>query len=135
MELVLDANILFSALIKEGITRELMLADEIVLFTPEYIINEFLEHIGEIAKKTHVEKHALIDFLKILFKESNINIIPLDEIRSFIVDAKKISPDPDDVLYFAAAIRIRCGIWSNDKKLKNQEQIPVYSTHDLKNIF
>jgi predicted nucleic acid-binding protein len=51
------------------------------------------------------------------------------------VDAKKISPDPDDVLYFAAAIRIRCGIWSNDKKLKNQEQIPVYSTHDLKNIF
>ena len=52
MELVVDANILFSALINEGTTRELMLNDELVLFAPEYIIDEFLEHIIELERKT-----------------------------------------------------------------------------------
>jgi predicted nucleic acid-binding protein len=72
MELVLDANILFSALIKEGITRELMLADEIVLFTPEYIINEFLEHIGEIAKKPMSKNMLLLTFSKYCLKNQTL---------------------------------------------------------------
>lgn len=41
MELILDANILFSALIKSGLTRELMLNNELVLYAPEFMIDEF----------------------------------------------------------------------------------------------
>ena len=50
-------------------------------------------------------------------------------------EAEKITPDKKDVLYFALALKLRCGIWSNDKKLKTQNKIKIYSTEDLlKNI-
>ena len=59
MELVVDANILFSALIKSGITRELMVNDEILLYTPEYLIKELFEHIEELRDKTHADTFKL----------------------------------------------------------------------------
>lgn len=51
MELVVYANILVSGLLKDGITRELMLNNYISLYTSELIFEEFFEHIGELAKK------------------------------------------------------------------------------------
>jgi predicted nucleic acid-binding protein len=45
--------------------------------------------------------------------------------------AKKICPDPKDAFYFAAALKLNCAIWSNDKELKNQNYVKVYSTSDL----
>ncbi len=38
MDLVVDANILFAALIKKGITSELFFEDELYLITPEFIL-------------------------------------------------------------------------------------------------
>jgi len=46
-------------------------------------------------------------------------IISKNEVKTFIKKAEQISPDPDDVLYFATALKLNCGIWSNDKELKN----------------
>ena len=37
-------------------------------------------------------------------------------------------------MYFALALKLNCGIWSNDKKLKNQDKVKVYSTEDLLKI-
>ncbi len=71
------------------------------------------------------------DLAEILIVESGLKIITKDEVRSFIDLAEKISPDPDDVLYFATALKLDCGIWSNDKELKNQNHVKVYSTSDL----
>ena len=45
--------------------------------------------------------------------------------------AEKITPDPNDAEYFALALKLGCGIWSNDKKLKEQDKIKIYSTSDL----
>ena len=36
MDIVIDTNVIFSGLIKDGITRELLLMDEIHLMVPEY---------------------------------------------------------------------------------------------------
>ncbi|MEA2054296.1 MAG: PIN domain-containing protein [Candidatus Thermoplasmatota archaeon] len=131
MELVVDANILFSALIKESTTRELMLNDELLLRTPEFILGEFLGHIDELEKKTHARKGMLKEKIIELILQSDINIIPKDELRSFIGKAKSISPDPDDFMYFAVALKLNCAIWSNDKELKKQSIVMIYSTEDL----
>ncbi|MBT5021736.1 hypothetical protein HOK51_08530 [Candidatus Woesearchaeota archaeon] len=48
--------------------------------------------------------------------------------------AKIICPDENDVDYFALALKLNCAIWSNDKKLKNQNSIIVYSTEELINL-
>ena len=35
------------------------------------------------------------------------------------------------MVYFALELKLNWGIWSNDKKLKEQNKVKVYSTEDL----
>ena len=131
MELVVDANILVSGLIKDGVTRELMLSNDLDLYTSEFIFIEFFKHIKELAKKADMELNDFRDYSEILVAEAGLKIITKEETGSFIDLADKISPDPDDAQYFATALKLNCAIWSNDKELKNQNQVKVYSTSDL----
>jgi len=131
MELVVDANILFSALIKSGITREFMVNDELLLYAPEHLINEFFEHIEELREKTHADTFKLQNEVQKLIYLSRLKIIPIREINPYVKTAKIISSDPEDILYFATALKMNCALWSNDKELKNQNQVKVYSTSDL----
>ena len=118
MKLIVDADILFSALIKNGATRELMLNDRLILYAPEFVFEEFLNHLNELEQKTQTEAYKLQDIAQMLITESDLKIVSLKEIKSYKEKARKISPDPNDVLYFATALKMNCGIWSNDKRLK-----------------
>ncbi|EFK96340.1 protein containing Nucleotide binding protein, PINc domain [sediment metagenome] len=129
MNLVIDANILFSLLIKEGKTIELLLDLSINLFTPEFIFTEFEKHKQEILKKTNRSEEEFDEILNIL--EEIITIVPSEEFKDFQEIAKGISPDPDDIMYFALALKLNCPIWTNDKKLKQQDKVKIYSTSDL----
>lgn len=130
MELVIDANVIFSALISTGgKTCDLLFSDEISLFAPEFLKEEFEKHKQEILLKS---KLAEVDFelaLSLIF--SRIKIIPGSEFGSFIQQAKEVCPDPNDAEYFALALKQGCPIWSNDKELKNQKNIKIYSTQEL----
>ena len=54
----------------------------------------------------------------------------------YVDEAEEISPDPDDVAYIALALKLKCGIWSQDKALKEkQNKVQVYSTEDLARMF
>ncbi|MBI2672526.1 hypothetical protein HYX16_06350, partial [Candidatus Woesearchaeota archaeon] len=63
-----------------------------------------------------------------------ITIIPIKELVPYIKEAEKLTPDHDDMVYFALALKLDCGIWSNDKKLKEQDKIKIYNTHELSKI-
>lgn len=41
MRLVLDTNILFTALINDSLTGELIIKDELQLYAPEFLLDEF----------------------------------------------------------------------------------------------
>jgi predicted nucleic acid-binding protein len=129
MNLVVDANILFSSLIKEGKTQELLLDLSLNLFTPEFIFTEFEKHKQEILDKTNRSSEQFDDIFNIM--KEIINTIPEEEYKEFIKRAEEITPDPDDVMYFALALKLNCPIWSNDKKLKNQDKVNIYSTNEL----
>jgi putative PIN family toxin of toxin-antitoxin system len=135
MEVIIDANIFVAALLKKGATRKLLLNDELVLYTPEYVIEEIFDHLQEFETKSHLSRISLEELVKVLIIESKMNIIPKDELRPFIKKADEITPDPDDVMYFAAALKQNIGIWSNDKEMKKQKVINVYSTNDLIKLF
>ncbi len=116
MELIVDANILISALLKDGVTRKLLLSDEFKLYTPKFILEEFFEHINELAIKSNISDKSLDIIIKNMIVESKIKIISKHQGRAYIQMAERISTDPDDVQYFATALKLKCGIWSNDKK-------------------
>jgi len=133
MDLVIDANILFSALIKNGIIRRIMLLDKINLYSAEYLFEEFNKHLKVIKSKTNADTYELKDFIYV-FLESNVTIIPLKDLIPFKETAMRISPDLKDAFYFAVALKLNCAIWSNDKELKNQNYVKIYSTSDLVKI-
>lgn len=129
MNLVVDANILFSALIKNSTTARLLFDDSLDLYTPEYILEEFARHEQEILEKTHRSSEEFIEVMHML--KEIITVFPKEYYTEFIAEAEKVCPDKDDTMYFALAMKLRCGIWSNDKKLKEQNKIDVYSTQEI----
>ncbi len=130
MKLVVDANILFAALIKKGSTAELIINDKLQLFAPEFLFNEFAKYEELILKKTHRSRKEFNQFLDLL--KEQITVISKKEIIPFMDKAGKISPDPKDTIYVALALALKSYIWSNDRRLKqNQEEITVFTTEDL----
>ena len=129
MDLVIDANILFSVLIKKGKTEEIIFEEDLHLFAPEFIFEEFSKYEGLIRDKTERNKGEFERLMDILKKR--IKTICNEETEMYIKKAKEISPDEKDVDYIALALKLRCALWSNDKELKKQKEALVYSTEDL----
>lgn len=128
----MDANILFSILVKDGFNAFIASNPQINLLVPDFIFQEFEEHKEEITSKTKRTTENFKDILDNLL--NNIKVIPSEFYIEKSEEADIISPDKDDVMYFALALKLNCAIWSNDKKLKEQNKIKVYSTEDLMQI-
>lgn len=129
MKLVVDANVLFSILIKNGKSAEIFISNSFSLYVPEYVFEEIEEHILEILEKTYrtvEEFKAMLDEIK-----SIATIVPINSFFGCMVEAEKTCPDEYDVPYFALALYLNCGIWSNDSRLKEQNKIRVFSTEEL----
>lgn len=133
MDLVIDANILFSVLIKSGKTEELILHEDIQVFAPEFIFKEFDKYTKLIMEKTGRSKEELEEILNVLKKK--IKTIFNEETEKFIPEAQRICPDKNDVEYFALALKLHCLLWSQDKALKQQNVIKIYSTEELNKMF
>lgn len=129
MDLVIDANILFAVCITQGKTEEVFFSNDIHLFAPEFIFEEFLKYQELILEKTKRDRQDFKKFLDIIKK--NIQIIPNEETDFLIEKARKISPDKNDADYFALALKLNCPIWTNDKKLSEQKFIKIYTTTEL----
>ena len=133
MDLVVDANILFAALIKNGITAQLLFLDDLHLYAPEFLLDEFSKHRKYLLNKTHRTKDEFNEILEIL--AYRIIFIPFEDIEQYLEKADKISPDPDDSIYFAIALKIGASIWTNEKRLQKQNIVNIYTTSDLLDLF
>lgn len=76
MDLVIDANVIFAALIKDGESARLILHDKIHLFAPEFLLEEFEVYRDLILKKTHRSPEYLDDVLLII--RNRINFITME---------------------------------------------------------
>ncbi|HLD15429.1 MAG TPA: PIN domain-containing protein [Candidatus Nanoarchaeia archaeon] len=133
MKLVVDANVLFALLIKQGKTKDVFFLKDLTLFAPKVIFEELAKYEEFLLEKTEL---SIEEFHKILrvFKRK-VRIISSRKLSNFINLAREISPDKNDALYFAAALKKNCPIWTNDKKLTEQTMIRIYSTSDLIRIY
>lgn len=131
MELVVDANIVFSALIKDSHTRHLLTSGKHNLHIPEFVLEELNNHLNELENKTGNSEQEMKDLLNQIVILGNIQVIPASEFKDRLPKANEISPDPNDVHYFALALKRGCSIWSNDKRLKEQKIVKVYTTEEV----
>lgn len=129
MLLVVDANVLFSALIARGKTCDLMFSERLQLIAPEFLFMELEEHKDELIEKSSLSEDDFEEFVNSL--NVIIDVIPRQDFERSLQDANRICPDPDDTEYFALALRFDAALWSNDKRLKGQPEVKVFSTADL----
>ncbi|MBI4148991.1 PIN domain-containing protein [Candidatus Woesearchaeota archaeon] len=131
IRVVIDANVLFSALIKNSLTARIIFEEDIVLNAPEFVVEEFLKYEELILKKISRTKEEFVQIMHML--KEIIRVVPKEEYAQFIEEAEQCSPDEKDVMYVALALKLKIAVWSNDKKLKQQDRVKVYSTEELKN--
>jgi predicted nucleic acid-binding protein len=132
MRLVVDANVIFSSIIKDSITRKLILFEDLRLFTPEYFYIELEKHIDIIQEKSKLNRNIVELLIDVIM--SNIDVVPLDEYVKFVPEAYKIMKDIDeyDTAFLALAMSLKVdGIWSNDPDLSKQSKIKTYTTKEL----
>ena len=72
MDLVVDANVIFSALIKDNFSYYLLFSGRFHLFTPEYIFTELEKHKEEILDKTERKTEEFFRLLDVLTKKITI---------------------------------------------------------------
>lgn len=133
MLLVANANVLFSFFNSKSRAREIVLLEDVKLFSPDFLLKEIERHGGEIREKFGLNERQFTLTLELL--KTAVDLVPLREFEEFVEDAKKTSPDEYDVPYFALAMKLGIGIWSNDKALKKQSKVNVFSTEDLSKLF
>jgi len=135
MKLVIDTNVLISALIRDSVTRKIIVYSGLDLYYPEISLHELRKHEKETISKTKLAKGNYRETLSKLFEY--IELIPEEMILKSLNEAKKIMLriDPDDVVFIASALSIDADIWTNDKDFNKQNKIKIWYTEDLIKLF
>jgi predicted nucleic acid-binding protein len=135
MKLVVDANVVISALIADSKTRELIVTLEPDLLTPAFVHDEIENYEDLIVEKSGMGPDRVTQFIDLLFQY--IEVVPADEFYPAIekADAAIGDTDTDDVLYLACAIASDASIWSDDSDFDEQNLVMRYSTGDVINSF
>ena len=132
MNIVIDSNILFSALIKDSITRKVILDYNGTFLFPEYIFEEMEKHKEELLKKSKMKSKDFNNLLSLLL--GKVLIVPTNSLYKYKKQAYEIVKeiDPGDVLFIACALAYpQSFLWSDDKKLRRQSIVPILNTREM----
>ena len=132
MELVVDANVLLAAFLKEAVTRELLLDTRLELFAPEHLLFETQKHLktsSSLRKRIQLTAKELENLFLILTER--VETLSEKEFASRMQEAVEIAPHREDAPYLALALHLAIPIWSNDLGIHVQKRIKVYTTKSL----
>lgn len=129
MEFVADTNIIAAAIVKDGATRKLLFQGAFDLYSPDYLLDELKRNKGAFLAKSGLDGRTYERVFQTVL--SNVSQVLFDAYVPFKEDAEKISPDWKDWPFFAVALQRKCAIWTNEKRLKNQDAVKVCDTKEL----
>ena len=106
-----------------------MLLPSFELYAPTFALSELNEHKATVIKKFKLSETQFLFCINLM--KNIVEFVDIKKYAKYLAVAKTITPDPDDIDFFALALKLDCPIWSNDKLLKKQARIKVFSTADL----
>jgi len=131
MKVTIDANILFSALLKKGLTRKILFNPEMELYAPRFLITEFQKHSVFLIKKFAGTREEFALLCQTIL--SQIRFVEDKELQPFLPAAASILQDPKDWLYLACALKEDTLLWSNDHGFKKQSRVKAKTTAEMIN--
>lgn len=121
MKLVVDTNIIFSALLKKNSKAlDIIMRDDVEAFIPKFLMIEIFKHKERIIEISKLSEDEVLESLYLILKYCTI--LNDEDIAEKILNqafhyVKEI--DPKDVVFVAAAYILDAKLWSGDKKLIN----------------
>lgn len=135
MNIIIDSNILFAALLKDSTTRKIILWYDKKFLFPEFIFTELEKYKETLIKKANLPSEEFNTLLQKLLQQ--VLIIPNETILPYKEKAKEIvkNIDLNDIQFVACALAIPDSIiWSEDKKLKLIKEVIVYNTSEITSL-
>lgn len=131
MRLVIDANILLAALLKEATTRELLFEENLEFFAPECLLSEIKRTLKNprVRRRIPLNDKDLFELTSAIF--SRITFFPEKTFLSFIRRSILLVTHIEDAPYIALSLALKIPLWSNDSVLKGQSLVKVYTTTEL----
>lgn len=132
MGIIIDSNVLFSALIRNSMTRKMILEYGGKFLFPDYIFEELERHKEDLLQKSKMSKTDFDKLLELLL--CKMERVPKEALLEFLEDALEMvkNIDQEDALFVACALAYPNSIiWSNDKKLKDVNGIVTMSTKEV----
>src|SRR3989344_3163272 len=131
MNFVIDTNILISALIKDSVTRKIIIESGLNFYYPKISFYEIQKHKPLVLKKSGMSEKQFNDVLNILLD----NVILVSEYR-FADNLNKANNligkiDINDVVFLACALSLDLEIWSDDKHFQKQKKVKVLTTQEF----
>ncbi len=130
LRLVVDSNVIFSALIKgsKSAALKILYGENIEFFAPEETLEEFKKYAATLKGKS---KEDFQELLLLVFSE--VKIIPANYYSRCMRDAFEVMKNIDekDSPFIALGMALNCPVWSDDKKLKTQDKVEIISTPEL----
>ena len=132
MKIILDVNVILSALIRDSTIRKIILNSEFDFYFPEPSLHKIRKYQSYTLEKSGLSEEEYNKVMAILFKY--IRLVPTGEIEKHWGEAKKIIEqiDPEDVVFIAAALSITSSvIWSDDRHFEKQDKVKVLKTKEI----
>ncbi len=82
MKIVIDANRIIAAIIKDSTTRKILFDRDLEFIAPEYMISEIYKYRAEIQKKAKLTEQEFEVVLALIFE--NITIVPKSEYENLL---------------------------------------------------
>ena len=134
MNIVIDCNRVFAALLKNNTTRKIILNKKFQFYAPEYISLEIEKYQEEIIRKLNIKKEEFKILLGSIFEK--IIILPLEDYQKELEDLLKEETisDKKDFPYLALAMAIKAeGIWTHDPDFRKQNKVKIFTNIHLLN--
>lgn len=131
MKLVVDTNVLLSAILADSVTRTLLRAVDDPLVAPVALKRELREHSELVREKSGLSEVELDNLTGRLF--DHVEFVSDSELEAYREEAADAlaDVDPDDVIFLATALAVDGGIWSDDRHFREQDLVPVVTTGDV----
>lgn len=131
MRLVIDANILVAALLKDATTREILLEENIEFFAPECLLLEIRSLLknSKVRRRIKLSDKDLDELTSAIFNK--IRFFPERQFLSSIKKSIPLVTHIEDAPYIALCLCLGLPLWTNDAALKEQPLVTILTTPEL----
>ena len=130
MKIVIDANRIFAALIKDSTTRAILYDENFEFITPDFTTTELNKYKEDVKLKSKLDDKGFEVLLAIVFDQ--IIIVPETDYTNIVEKYRSEIKDKKDLPYLALCIVSKAdGIWTHDSNIIEQKIVKVFTNIDM----